>query len=107
MIYRRCNLVPDYIPCTIDFSKCVVAPNDCAVTDDELLAGRIVPVSKGVYDHEDTQTFNPLYARGVDFTDVGTILDEVNTSEQSREDAIETHRKLLQAEADKVTSPAT
>lgn len=73
----------------------VVAPNDSAVTDSEIMLGRIAPSYHGDYYKDSSETLNPLHRRGIDFTDVGNILAGIDSQEEKTAQKIASHRRTL------------
>lgn len=94
-IYSR-HADPDYIR---ECPKCAAAicPNDCAVTDSEILAGRVVGSYHGTFTKFE-DGLHPLHRRGVDFTDVGNILAGIDAQEESTANKIAARRKELHDE---------
>lgn len=87
----------------IDFTE-PVQPNDCSVTDRELLAGRVAPTTQGHYDDPNITVVNPLFNRGVDFTDVGNVLHDVDNQHLAANAMIEAQRAALEPK-EVVSSP--
>lgn len=79
----------------------VVAPNDSAVTDSEIMLGRIAPSYHGDYYKDSSESLNPLHRRGVDFTDVGNILSVIDSQEEKTSQKIASHRRTLSEKTDK------
>ncbi|AXF52243.1 MAG: hypothetical protein [Microviridae sp.] len=78
----------------------VVAPNDSAVTDSEIMLGRIAPSYHGDYYKDSSETLNPLHRRGIDFTDVGNILAGIDSQEEMTAQKIASHRRTLSEKPD-------
>lgn len=72
-----------------------VEPNDSAVTDADILCGRVAPMFKGQYYKDSSETLNPLHRRGVDFTDVGNILASIDSQEERVAQDIAKRRKSM------------
>lgn len=100
-IYSR-HTDPDYIREHFDTSV-PVEPNDNAVTDAEILVGRVVGSYHGTFTKFE-DGLNPLHRRGVDFTDFGNILAGIDSQEESTNNKIAARRKELQDETERAKS---
>lgn len=97
--YMRYRYIPD---CPRDFEVigCVpVEPNDSAVSDADILRGRVARAFKGQYYKDSSESLNPLHRRGVDFTDVGNILASIDSQEERVNQNIAKRRKEMAAGA--------
>lgn len=81
-----------------------VQPNDCDVTDAEIMSGRLAPNYHGTYTKFE-DGLNPLHARGVDFTQVGNILASVDAREEKVSQNIAKRRAEIEAQTKKDDSP--
>lgn len=78
----------------------LIEPNDSAVTDADILRGRVAPMFKGQYYKDSSESLNPLHRRGVDFTDVGNILASIDSQEERVGQRIAARRKEIAAETE-------
>lgn len=79
----RHRFIPDCPRLKESPAAVTVAPSDTALTDAQLLCGRVAPIFHGQYYKSSEETLNPLHRRGVDFTDVGNILAAIDSQEES------------------------
>lgn len=86
----------DYVPESIPVSP-AIEPNDCAVTDSELMRGRVVPSYHGTFTKFEAG-LHPFHRRGVDFTDVGNILAGLDAQEESTAQKIKQRREEITKE---------
>lgn len=76
-----------------------IQPNDCCVTDAEILSGRIAPNYHGTFTKFE-DGLHPLHARGVDFTQVGDILASIDSQEEMTAQKIAKRRKEMSEQKD-------
>ena len=76
-----------------------VQPNDCCVSDAEILSGRIAPNYHGTFTKFE-DGLHPLHARGVDFTQVGDILASIDSQEEKTTQKIARRRKEISEQKD-------
>lgn len=80
-------------------SSVPLEPNDNAVTDAEILSGKLAGTFHGAYSKFE-DGLNPLHRRGVDFTDVGNILAVIDAQEERTANDINKRRKELDTNND-------
>lgn len=78
----RYRFIPDCPRLKESPAVVAISPDDSAVTDAQLLRGRVAPAFHGEYYKSSDETLNPLHRRGVDFTDVGNILAVIDSQEE-------------------------
>lgn len=96
--------IPDCAREREHFVAAALEPNDSAITDADILRGRVAPMFKGQYYKDSSESLNPLHRRGVDFTDVGNILASIDSQEERVSQSISARRKELSTDPN-VTDP--
>lgn len=100
----RYRYIPDCAREREHLAAVALEPNDSAITDADILRGRVAPMFKGQYYKDSSESLNPLHRRGVDFTDVGNILESIDSQEERVSQSISSRRKELATDP-KVTDP--
>lgn len=94
-IYSR-RTDPSYLVESLPHTE--VQPNDCAVTDAQIMSGRIAPSFAGTFDKSIHDGLNPLCRRGIDHTDVGNIMASIDAKEGRVKDKIAARRAEIEKE---------
>ena len=101
----RYRYIPDCVREREHLVASALEPNDSAITDADILRGRVAPMFKGQYYKDPSESLNPLHRRGVDFTDVGNILASIDSQEERVSQSISARRKELTVDPDVLPSP--
>lgn len=96
----RYRFIPDCVRERDFIPHKAVEPNDSAVSDADILRGRVAPMYKGQYYKDPSESLNPLHRRGVDFTDVGNILASIDSQEERVAQDIAKRRKDITPDVD-------